>query len=257
MMESSSSEELSQSLSGSQYDAQNASDEWTILSDNDDMDDQHMDVDGEHDSDDDNRRPLAATAPEDKTTTEEIDNECNHKNELQVNGNPVESLDEQQMPDTTSDIDVIDEDDLDSSDDELSTASLCSSSVVSQTSNLSFLRDQYLRQQLLSPDFATEDLSESSSLNYRELGSEVELKRGTRAYVHTPNTGLNGKLNLILILSVSTVVGLGIGNFIGWSNHWNKHKQLSLGQVLKLKQLQDELVVCMQDQANKGTDQSI
>jgi hypothetical protein len=77
----------------------------------------------------------------------------------------------------------------------------------------------------------------------------VELKRGVRAYVHTPNTGLNGKLNLILILSVSTVIGLGIGNFIGWSNYWKQQKQLSLGQVMKLKQLQDELVVCMQNQA--------
>lgn len=151
------------------------------------------------------------------------------------------------MDSNSSDIDVIEDE---SSDDEASTVSLCSSSVVSQMSNLSFLRDQYLLQtHLLSPDFITEDLSESSSLNYRELSTEVELKRGVRAYVHTPNTGLNGKLNLILILSVSAVIGLGIGNFIGWSNHWKQQKHLSLGQVMKLKQLQDELVVCMQTQA--------
>jgi hypothetical protein len=147
----------------------------------------------------------------------------------------------------SSDIDVIEDE---SSDDEASTVSLCSSSVVSQMSNLSFLRDQYLLQShLLSPDYVNEDLSETSSLNYGELSTEVELKRGVRAYVHTPNTGLNGKLNLILILSVSAVIGLGIGNFIGWSNHWKQQRQLSLGQVMKLKQLQDELVVCMQNQA--------
>ncbi|CAG2121821.1 unnamed protein product [Medioppia subpectinata] len=36
-MESSSSEELSQSLSDSQYDAQTVSEDWTLLSDNEDM----------------------------------------------------------------------------------------------------------------------------------------------------------------------------------------------------------------------------
>lgn len=160
-------------------------------------------------------------------------------------------VDELLVPDSTSsDIDVIYEDD-DSSDDELSTASLCSSSVVSQMSNLSYLRDQYLLQPHLNPDFINEDLSDASSLNYREL--ELELNSGPRAYVHTPNIGLNGKLNLILILSVFTVVGLGIGNYIGWSNHWEHQKQLSLGQILKLKQLQDELVVCMQSQTNNST----
>ena len=163
---------------------------------------------------------------------------------------------EKPVPDSTnnsSDIDIIDEDE-NSSDDELSTASLCSSSVVSQMSNLSFLRDQYLLQShLLNPeDRNTEDLSETSSLNYRELNPDVDLNRGPRAYVHTPNTGLNGKLNLILVLSVFTVIGLGIGNYIGWSNHWSHNSQLSMGQVIKLKQLQDELVVCMQNQNNRG-----
>ena len=69
-----------------------------------------------------------------------------------------------------------------------------------------------------------------------------------RAYVHTPNTVLNGKLNLILILTVATVIGLGIGHFIGWSNQWRQQKQLSMGQVIKLKQLQDDLLVCMKNQ---------
>lgn len=71
-----------------------------------------------------------------------------------------------------------------------------------------------------------------------------------RAYFHTPNTVLNGKLNLILILSITAVIGLGIGHFIGWSNVYNRHQQLSLGQVMKLKQLQDDLLVCMKDQAS-------
>ncbi|XP_054156413.1 bromodomain and WD repeat-containing DDB_G0285837-like isoform X2 [Oppia nitens] len=151
-----------------------------------------------------------------------------------------------------------DDDDDDDNDDQLSTASLCSSSVVSQVSDLSFLRDQYLRQHLLSPnDSLNEDLSETSSLNYRELTTEVQLKRGTRAYVHTRNSGLNGKLNLVLILSLSAVIGLGIGHFIGWSNNrHHQHRHLSMGQVIKLKQLQDELVVCMDNQQITGSHQT-
>jgi hypothetical protein len=138
----------------------------------------------------------------------------------------------------------------DSSDDDTSTASLCSSSIISQMSNLSFLRDQHLQAHLLSPDYIHEDLSEASSLNCRdELNADLELKPGVRAYVHTPNTRLNVKLNLLLALAVTAVIGLGIGNFLGWSTHWRHQKQLSLGQVMKLKQLQDELVVCMKNQA--------
>lgn len=76
-----------------------------------------------------------------------------------------------------------------------------------------------------------------------------------RAYVHTPNTVLNNKLTLVLILSITAVVGLGIGHFIGWSNQWNQQRQLSMGQVIKLKQLQDDLLVCMklQDQVDDET----
>lgn len=186
-----------------------------------------------------------------------FDAEVKDEDNVKEVDSPVESdaENDKPVPDSTnnsSDIDVIEEDD-NSSDDELSTASLCSSSVVSQMSNLSFLRDQYLlRNHLLSPELNNEDLSETSSLNYRELSPEVELNRGPRAYVHTPNTGLNGKLNLILVLSVFTVVGLGVGNYIGWSNHWRHNRQLSMGQVIKLKQLQDELVVCMQNKDNRA-----
>lgn len=71
-----------------------------------------------------------------------------------------------------------------------------------------------------------------------------------RAYFHQPNTVLNGKLNLILILTITAVVGLGIGHFIGWSNVYSRQQQLSLGQVIKLKQLQDDLLMCMKEQAS-------
>ncbi|OTF73588.1 hypothetical protein BLA29_005915, partial [Euroglyphus maynei] len=63
-----------------------------------------------------------------------------------------------------------------------------------------------------------------------------------------PNTVLNSKLNLALILSLAAVIGLGIGHFLGWSTILNQQKQLSLAQVMKLKQLQDDLLACMKDQ---------
>ncbi|XP_046919075.2 uncharacterized protein LOC124499236 isoform X2 [Dermatophagoides farinae] len=69
-----------------------------------------------------------------------------------------------------------------------------------------------------------------------------------RAYFHKPNTVLNSKLNLALILSLAAVIGLGVGHFLGWSTLLNQQKQLSLAQVMKLKQLQDDLLTCMKDQ---------
>lgn len=80
--------------------------------------------------------------------------------------------------------------------------------------------------------------------------SDIDLSPGTRAYVHVPNPGVNVKLNLLLFMAVTAVVGLGIGNYLGWSA--NSHKQLSMAQVMKLKQLQDELIICMESQERSG-----
>lgn len=152
------------------------------------------------------------------------------------------SPDEQATDDQTSDIDIIEEDeDL-------------SSSIVSQLTNLSFLQDLNIARsnnRLATPEYVQDDLSESSSLIccLNEIPNDLEMKPGVRAYVHTPNSKLNVRLNLMLALTVTAVVGLGIGNFLGWSTHKNQQNQLSIGQVMKLKQLQDELVVCMQNQA--------
>ena len=53
---------------------------------------------------------------------------------------------------------------------------------------------------------------------------------------------------LILILTLSVVIGLGIGHFVGWNDQIEKHKQLTMGQILKLKQLQDDLLNCLNQQ---------
>ena len=154
---------------------------------------------------------------------------------------------EQATDDQTSDIDIIEEDeDL-------------SSSIVSQLTNLSFLQDLNIAKSnnRLTPEYVQDDLSESSSLVFctDEIPNDLEMKPGVRAYVHTPNSKLNVRLNLMLALTITAVVGLGIGNFLGWSTNKNQQNQLSIGQVMKLKQLQDELVICMQNQAKDAKEE--
>lgn len=49
-------------------------------------------------------------------------------------------------------------------------------------------------------------------------------------------------------MSFTTVLGLGIGHFLGWSHFWNNQQRLSLGQVMKLRQLQNDLQECIDKQ---------
>ncbi|KAH9400103.1 hypothetical protein TYRP_001660 [Tyrophagus putrescentiae] len=172
----------------------------------------------------------------------------------------------------SSDIDIINDEEVQeaeetANDDRDSILSMSISSVISQTSNLSLLREQYLQAHLKQSNmrrkFTYRFFTNHNSPSDEDEGppnlpfEAVPLSKISRirAYVHTPNTVLNNKLTLVLILSITAVVGLGIGHFIGWSNQWNQQRQLSMGQVIKLKQLQDDLLVCMklQDQVDDET----
>ncbi|XP_076338068.1 uncharacterized protein LOC143240096 isoform X2 [Tachypleus tridentatus] len=95
-----------------------------------------------------------------------------------------------------------------------------------------------------------EDLSDASSLSpiREELPADVDMKPGVKHYVHTRNTRLNVILNLIVALAVTAVIGLGVGHFLGWSNQWWYQKQVTRSQVLKLKQLEEELIQCMKQE---------
>ncbi|KAI1301398.1 hypothetical protein HDE_02676 [Halotydeus destructor] len=148
--------------------------------------------------------------------------------ELEVNG----------PNDSHSDIDILDETEADVYD----IASLESESVIS---SLSFMRSDGLR--CRNYDHLHEDFSETSSINFRdELPANTVLSTSRqRAYVHTPNRGFNYKLNTIVALTLAAVIGLGIGNYIGLMDGLNTN-QLSLAQVMKLRQLQDELENCME-----------
>lgn len=92
------------------------------------------------------------------------------------------------------------------------------------------------------------DLSVVSSIQ-EELPPDIDLKPGRRHYVHTPNIHLNRWLNLIALLSAALVLGLGVGNFIGMSRQWWHEREIARNQVLKLKQLQDELVLCIKEKS--------
>lgn len=90
------------------------------------------------------------------------------------------------------------------------------------------------------------DLSDSNSLRH-ELPDDLNIEC-IRSYRHTPNQQLNVTLNMLLALSITTVIGLGIGHFIGWSSQWIRQNHIQQSQILKLKMLQDELVTCLQRQ---------
>jgi len=82
-----------------------------------------------------------------------------------------------------------------------------------------------------------------------ELPSELDVKC-VKTYTHTPNPKLNFALNLLLVLSITMVVGLGVGHFIGWSSRWMHQRQLHQSHIAKLKALQEELVDCLQNPAS-------
>ncbi|XP_023226863.1 putative histone-lysine N-methyltransferase 1 isoform X1 [Centruroides sculpturatus] len=128
-----------------------------------------------------------------------------------------------------------------------------SPSSISATSDSSFsIIDQPCAVCPLTPDILEGinedmiDLSVVSSIQ-EELPPDIDLKPGRRHYVHTRNIHLNRWLNLIALLSAALVFGLGIGNFIGMSRQWWHEREIARRQVLKLKQLQDELVLCIKE----------
>ena len=69
----------------------------------------------------------------------------------------------------------------------------------------------------------------------------------TRSYTHTPNKRFNWRLNLSVLVAVTAVIGLGIGNYLANSNKPSTEKNhVSTAQVMKLMNLQDELLDCLE-----------
>lgn len=171
-----------------------------------------------------------------------------------------------------SDIAVIDEDD---DEEREKTPCMINESLVPDDSLFSFLTSSSVfKNDDLQPkgDFEAlgEDLSDFSSVTTHireELNSEVDFNPGAKHYIHVPNARLNLALNMVVVLAVTAVLGLGVGNFIGWSTMQQRfgpipedkvaavnqqNWQPTLSQISKLKKLQDELLLCIQEQHDTG-----
>ncbi|KAG7158731.1 Dynein heavy chain-like 15, partial [Homarus americanus] len=98
------------------------------------------------------------------------------------------------------------------------------------------------------------DLSLASSPS---LPDDLPAIKPDTQYRHTPDKDLNSRLNVVVALTLACVLGLGIGHFLGlmalsvdeesegWSSRTVWQESLNSAQVRRLRELQDDLVSCM------------
>ncbi|KAK8727764.1 hypothetical protein OTU49_009447, partial [Cherax quadricarinatus] len=86
------------------------------------------------------------------------------------------------------------------------------------------------------------DLSLASSPS---LPDDLPAIKPDTQYKHTPDKDLNSRLNIVVALTLACVLGLGLGHFLGWSSRSVWHESMSSAQVRRLRELQDDLVSCM------------
>ncbi|XP_037778035.1 uncharacterized protein LOC119574705 isoform X7 [Penaeus monodon] len=86
------------------------------------------------------------------------------------------------------------------------------------------------------------DLSLASSPS---LPDDLPAIKPDTQYRHTPDRDLNSRLNIVVALTLACVLGLGLGHFLGWSSRSMWQDTLNSAQVRKLRELQDDLVSCM------------
>ncbi|ELU07159.1 hypothetical protein CAPTEDRAFT_216524 [Capitella teleta] len=85
--------------------------------------------------------------------------------------------------------------------------------------------------------------SYDSDLSHRSIG-DVPIEPGARSYKHRPNASLNTLLTMFSLMALFGAVGVGIGHYIGSVREMN----LRQAQIAKMRSLQDDVVVCHQDQ---------
>ena len=107
-------------------------------------------------------------------------------------------------------------------------------------SDFSFLRSSDL--QVETCDFLDDFPDEEES-------PVLDLSPGSKAYSHIPNQSVNSQLTVILIMSVAAVAGMAVGNYLGWSKSPSTDFS-AYHQLLKLKQLQEELSTCKEHQVD-------
>ncbi|XP_022244288.1 uncharacterized protein LOC106461577 isoform X2 [Limulus polyphemus] len=95
-----------------------------------------------------------------------------------------------------------------------------------------------------------EDLSDTSSVSKIPEGPSynVDLRPSHRCYVNTPKIRLNFTLSMVAVFAMTTVIGLGVGNYLGWSHQWVHSSQVTLDPTDELKQMQNELLQCLREE---------
>lgn len=130
---------------------------------------------------------------------------------------------------TDSDIDILERFDLG--------AAVETESIVS---DFSFMRTS---------DLQVETCDFSDDFPDEEDVTGLNLSPRSKAYSHIPNQSVNSQLNVILIMSVAAVAGLAVGNYLGWSRSPGPDFP-AYRQMMKLKQLQEELSTCKEHQVD-------
>lgn len=75
----------------------------------------------------------------------------------------------------------------------------------------------------------------------------LDLSPGPKAYIHHPNNSVNFWLNLSLLVAVTSVVGMGLGNYIGSYVNWPRQAMDGQHQEAHLKHLHQKLDDCLHD----------
>ncbi|XP_071794548.1 uncharacterized protein [Asterias amurensis] len=97
-------------------------------------------------------------------------------------------------------------------------------------------------------DFDDENLSNFTDGSEDSLPANMMIpsrKSGVRQYKHSRDEGFNATLDWLVFMVLITGLALGIGHFIGSSQEMAYQHSMNTGQVQRLRELQDDLVTCL------------
>lgn len=83
--------------------------------------------------------------------------------------------------------------------------------------------------------------------SFAEDDGSLDLSPGQKAYIHMPNSSVNFWLNLSVLVAVTSVMGMGIGNYIGSYMNWPRHSSATHPTSDSHIELQQQLDDCIHD----------
>lgn len=83
--------------------------------------------------------------------------------------------------------------------------------------------------------------------SFSDSDATLDLTPGPRAYIHHPNDSVNFWLNLSLLVAVTSVLGMGLGNYIGSYVNWPRQAMDPQPLPSHLKHLQQQLDDCLHE----------